>query len=91
MRDLNTRPRRVSRDPLVAGVKRAIADLLERDRSVIRQRYGLEGQRLGDDEAAELLGLSVHELWQAEALAFEAVGFSLLTEATVYELFDASI
>lgn len=83
---LDEMPARRRPDPLVAGVLRAIGDLPEPDRSVLRLRYGIGGTWLGEDAVAARLGMTVRELWQAESAALETIGFLLLTEVSVFEL-----
>lgn len=83
------KPKRVRRDPFVAGVMRAVTVLPEPDRSVLRLRYGIEAERLDEDDVARRLGLTVRELWRAESAALEAVGFTVVTETTLFQLLEA--
>lgn len=83
-------PRHVRRDPLVTGVVRAVAELPEPDRSIIRLRYGIGAQPLGEEEVALKLGMTLSELWRAEATGLEMVGFLLITEAAVFQFLEAA-
>lgn len=82
-------PRQIRRDPFVAGVMRADAALPKPDRSVLRLRYGLESERINEDEIARRVGLTVRELWRAESAALEAVGFTVITDTTLFQLLEA--
>lgn len=70
------------------GVLRAVTELPEPDRSIIRLRYGIGASPLDEDEVAQKLGVTLSELWNAESAGLEMVGFLLITEAAVFQFLD---
>lgn len=88
MKDHAQGPRRVSRDPLVMGVLRAVAELPEPDQSIIRLRYGIGTSPLDEEEVAQRLGVTLSELWNGESAGLEMAGFLLITEAAVFQFLE---
>jgi DNA-directed RNA polymerase sigma subunit (sigma70/sigma32) len=61
----------------------ALAELDDDQRTVIRSRWGLDGEPLNDDEVAEKFGWDVEWVWELHDKGLQTLGFLLLTETLV--------
>jgi hypothetical protein len=73
------------RDPVAAAVMRAVDELPLQECALLKFRYGLGMRPRDEEEVAEILEISLTDMWWTEAAALEHLGFSLLAAAIVAE------
>jgi DNA-directed RNA polymerase specialized sigma24 family protein len=71
------------RDPVAAAVMRAIDELPLQECALLKFRYGLGMRPRDEEEVAEILEISLTDMWWTEAAALEQLGLLLLTGAIV--------